>query len=188
MAEAGFAKGSDGTYASPAEGRMTFELKVNASPLYENERSIMASAWRQAGFDVQENALPAAQAQDGQARATFPGLYAFSTGLGESALPNFTTALTPRPDNRWFGNNRGAWANADYDRLADAFNATLDRDQRIQQMAQMTKILSDELPAISLYYDLGIVAHVAALRGLVPVGPDTSGLGAWNIVDWELSM
>src|SRR4030095_12179475 len=120
------------------------------------------------------NALPAAQAQDGQARATFPGLYAFSTGLGESALPNFTSTSIPRPDNRWFGNNRGGWVNGDYDRLSEAFNSTLDRDQRIQQMAQMTKLLSDELPAISLYYDLGIVAHVAALRGLVPVGPDTS--------------
>lgn len=187
MSEAGFAKGPDGTYASAADGRLAFELKVNASPLYENERSIMASAWRQAGFDVQEAALPAAQAQDGQARATFPGLYAFSTGLGESALPNFTTALTPRPDNRWFGNNRGAWANADYDRLSDAFNSTLDRDQRIQQMAQMTKILSEELPAISLYYDLGIVAHLASVRGPVQVGPDTSGLVAWNVVDWDLN-
>ena len=187
MSEAGFTKGSDGVYASPTEGRLAFELKVNASPLYENERSIMASVWRQAGFDVQEAVLPAAQAQDGQARASFPGLYSFSTGLGESALPNFTTALTPRPDNRWFGNNRGAWANADYDRLSDTFNSTLDRDQRIQQMAQMTRILSEELPTISLYYDLGIVAHLAAVRGPVPVGPDTSGLVAWNVVDWEMN-
>ncbi len=187
MAEAGFGRGSDGMYTSSTEGRLGFELKVNASALYENERSIMASGWRQAGFDVSEAALPAAQAQDGQARATFPGLYSFSTGLGEGALANFMTSSIPRVETRWFGNNRGAWSNAEYDRLADSFNATLDRNERIQQMAQMTRILSDELPAISLYYDLGAVPHVAALRGPVPVGPDTSGLVAWNIVDWELS-
>src|SRR5439155_10482745 len=128
------------------------------------------------GFDVQEAALPAAQAQDGQARATFPGLYAFSTGVGESALPNFTTASIPRPENRWFGNNRGAWTNADYDRLADAYNSTLDRDQRVQQMAQMTRLISEELPAISLYYDLAAVVYASAIHGPVPVGPDTSGL------------
>src|SRR5438093_5733115 len=109
-----------------------------------------------------------------------------STGVGESALPNFTTASIPRPENRWFGNNRGAWSNADYDRLADAYNATLDRDQRIQQMAQMTRLISEELPAISLYYDLGIVAYVSAIKGPVPVGPDTSGLATWNIADWEM--
>jgi len=186
VAEAGFVRGADGLYTSPAEGRLSFELKVNASALYENERSIMASGWRQAGFEVQEAALPAAQAQDGQARASYPGLYSFSTGLGEGALANFVTAATPRADNRWFGNNRGAWSNAEYDRLADAFNATLDRNQRIQQMADMTRLLSDELPAISLYYDLGAVAHLAAVKGPVPVGPDTSGLVTWNIVDWDL--
>jgi len=187
MADAGFSRGPEGIYTSSTEGRLGFELKVNASALYENERSIMASGWRQAGFDVSEAALPAAQAQDGQARATFPGLYAFSTGLGEGALANFVTSSIPRPETRWFGNNRGGWSNTEYDRLADSFNATLDRSERIQQMAQMTRILSDELPAISLYYDLGAVPHVAALRGPVPVGPDTSGLVAWNIVEWELS-
>lgn len=37
----------------------------------------MASNWRQAGFDVQEAVLPAAQTQDNQARASFPGMYSF---------------------------------------------------------------------------------------------------------------
>lgn len=50
---------------------------MNTSALYENERAIMASNWRQAGFDVQEAVLPAAQTQDNQARASFPGMYSF---------------------------------------------------------------------------------------------------------------
>jgi ABC-type transport system substrate-binding protein len=106
--------------------------------------------------------------------------------LGESGLTNFTASSIPRPENRWFGNNRGAWANPDYDRLAESFNSTLDQNERVQQMAQMVKLLSEQLPAISLYYDVGAVPHVAALRGPRPVGPDTSGLIAWNIQDWEL--
>ena len=162
------------------------ELKTNAGVQNETERTIMAAGWRQAGFDIQEAVLPVAQAQDGQARATFPGLYAFSTNLGEAALRNFASAFIPRPEIRWTVSNRGGWSNSEYDRLADAFITTLDRDQRIQQMAQMTKLLSEELPAISLYYDLGPVAHVSALRGPVPVGPDTSGLVSWNVQDWEL--
>ena len=173
-------------YASPTEGRLTFELKVNAAPQYESERSIMASGWRQAGFDVQEAVLPAAQAQDGQARATFSDVYSFSTGLGESALQNFTTAATPRPENRWTGNNRGAWAVAAYGRLMDAFNSTLDRNERIAQMADLARIMSEELPALSLYYDLGAVPHVGALVGPGPVSLDTSGLVAWNVQDWDL--
>ena len=187
MREAGFARGSDGMYEQAPEGRLAFELKVNASALYENERTIMASGWRQGGFDVQEAVLPAAQAQDGQARATFSGMYSFSTGLGEGALANFVATAIPRPDTRWFGNNRGAWSSPEYDRLSGALNATLQQDQRVQLISDMTRILSDELPAIPLYYDLGAVPHVAVLHGPVPVGPDTSGLVAWNIVDWELN-
>ncbi|MBM2811129.1 MAG: hypothetical protein HW416_1888, partial [Chloroflexi bacterium] len=186
MADAGFARGPDGFFASLTDGRLSIELKVNASPQYENERSIMAGQWRTAGFDIQEAVLPAAQAQDGQARASYPGYYSFSTGLGENALRNFTTASIPRPEVRWSGNNRGSWSNTEYDRMLDRFNATLDRDQRIQQIVEMTRLLSEELPAISLYYDLGAVAHVSALKGPGAIGPDTSGGMTWNVHEWEL--
>jgi peptide/nickel transport system substrate-binding protein len=186
MAEAGFSKGGDGVYSSPTDGRLSFELKVNASPQYENERSIMASVWRQAGFDVQEATLPAAQSQDGQARASFPGLYGFSTGIGTSVVPNFTTPSIPGPDTRWTGNNRGGWSNPEYDRIATTFNNTLDRNERIQILSQITKQISDELPAISLYYDLGAVAIVPGVQGPRPISPDTSGLISWNIPEWEL--
>ncbi|MEA2639092.1 MAG: peptide/nickel transport system substrate-binding protein [Chloroflexota bacterium] len=186
MTQAGFTRGADGVWASPTEGRMSFELKVNASPQYESERSIIAAGWRQAGFEVSENTLPASQTQDGQARATFPGLYSFSSGVGESAVPNFVTTAIPRPENRWTGTNRGGWANPAYDKLIDTFNSTLDRNQRIQQMAQLTKTITDELPTMSMYYDLGAFPFGAQLRGPVPVSPDATGLVAWNVTDWEI--
>src|SRR5581483_4865614 len=148
MGEAGYRKGPDGFYTTPAEGRFSPELKVNASVQYESERSVVASGWRQAGIDVQEAVLPASQAQDPVLRATFPSMYAFSTGLGERALPNFSSTAIPKPENRWTGNNREAWVNSDYDRLLQAFNTTLDRDERIRQIAQMVGILTDQLPAI----------------------------------------
>jgi peptide/nickel transport system substrate-binding protein len=186
MTEAGFTKGGDGIYTSPTEGRLSFELKVNASPQYEGERSIMASVWRQAGFDVQEAVLPAAQSQDGQARASFPGMYGFSTGVGTSVVPNFTTAAIPGADTRWTGNNRGGWSNPEYDRIGSTFNNTLDPNERIQVLSQITKLISDELPAISLYYDLGAVVFLPAVQGPRPISPDTSGLISWNILEWEL--
>src|SRR5204862_440624 len=77
-------------------------------------------------------------------------------------------------------------SNQEYDRLADRLNTTLARDQRIQQMSEMSRRLSEELPAISLYYDLSPMAFVSALKGPAPVAPDTSGLVAWNVVDGAL--
>lgn len=184
--EAGFTKRPDGFFAGPTGERFTPELKTNASVQYEQERSIVASTWRQLGIDVQEAVLPAAQAQSGEARATFSGFYAFSTSLGERALRNFTSNEIPSPDNRWLGGNRGAWRSAEYDRLFGEFSATVDRNRRVQIMANMVKLYSDDVPGYSLYYDLSAIAHLAQLKGPAPVGPDTTGLIAWNVHEWDL--
>src|SRR5213075_2616634 len=77
MDEAGFTKGSDGAYARATDGRLVVELKTNASADNLSEQTVLASEWRRVGFDVQEAVLPAAQAQDNQARATFSGMFTF---------------------------------------------------------------------------------------------------------------
>ncbi len=184
MNEAGFTKGADGFFTSPPGGKLSPELKVIQNSQNEAEQSIMASVWRQAGFDIQEAVLPAAQAQDPQIRATFPSMFTTGGPLGENSLPNLGTAGTPRPENRWNGTNRSSWSNAEYDRLVDAFNTTLDRTERIHQIAQMVHIFSDELPAIAINFNPGITAYVAALHGPQVASPDSST--TWNVHTWEL--
>ena len=184
MAEAGFTKGPDGFFASPTEGQFSPELKVIQNAQNESEQAIMASVWRRAGFDVREAVLPAAQAQDGQVRATFQALFTTGGSLGEGALQSLGTAGTPRVESRWIGTNRGSWSNAEFDRLVDAYNTTLDRGVQIQQIARMAAIFSDELPAIAVNFNPGITAHVAALTGPQVVAPDTQP--TWNVHEWEL--
>ena len=186
MNDAGYMRGGDGIYASPTEGRVSLDLRINQSASYEKERALMASLWRQVGFDIQESQLSGTQAQDGQARASYPGLYTFSTGQGEAALRTLTAGQIGRPENRWSGTNRGGWTSPDYDRFIESMNSTIERDQRVQQAAQAMRLVSEQLPAISLYYDLSPIAFVSAVTGPKPVAPDTSGLVGWNIVDWEL--
>ena len=144
----------------------------------------MANVWRRVGLDVREAVLPAAQAQDGQVRAMFTGLFTTGGPLGENALPNLGTVGTPRPENRWNGTNRGSWSNAEYDRLVDAYNTTLDRDTRVGHIARMVAIFSDELPALAINFNPGITAHVAALRGPQVVAPEVPP--TWNVYEWEL--
>src|SRR5205823_4708430 len=74
MTDAGFSKGPDGIYASPTQGRLSAELQTNAAADNSSEQSILASTWRQAGFDIQEMILPAALAQDAQYRATYSAM------------------------------------------------------------------------------------------------------------------
>ncbi len=183
MNDAGYTKASDGFFVG-SEGRFSPELKVIQNAQNESEQAIMASVWRRAGFDIQEAVLPSAQAQDSQVRALFVAMFTTGGPLGENSLPNLGTAGTPRPENRWNGTNRGSWSNAEYDRLVDQFNTTLDRSERIRQIAEMVRIFSDELPALAINFNPGITAHVSALRGPQVTSPDSSP--TWNVHEWEL--
>lgn len=183
MQDAGFTRGSDGFYQGP-DGRLRWEVKTNASADNEIETSILASTWRQAGFDFQQATLPASQAQDGQARATFPTLYNFGTPVGEQSLAGINTNGIPRPENRWTGNNRGGWSNPSFDRLSEELSRTVDPTERARQISQMAAIFSQEVASIPLYfYGLPIVA-TSALRGPTQVVQETPF--EWNIHEWEL--
>ncbi len=183
MREAGFTRSGSEPYAGP-EGRFSLEAKTNAAADNTAEQSVLASGWRDAGFDISEAVLPAALAQDAQARATFPGVYTFNTNIGEPSVIGHTTAQIPSAENRWRGNNRGGWSNPEYDRLSDAYSTTLDSAERERQLVQMMRIFSDELPAISLFFRTQPWAFASALHGLEVVAPEANM--AWNIHEWTL--
>jgi len=85
--------------------------------------------------------------------------------------------------DRWVGGNRSGWSNVEYDRLFDAYNSTLDRSQRNQHMIRMAQLFTEDAAALSLFFNPGIVAHVAALHGPMPFAPAADV--AWNIHEWE---
>jgi peptide/nickel transport system substrate-binding protein len=183
MAEAGFEK-VDGFFASPTEGRFNGELMVSSSTQSERGMAIMASDWRKAGFEFQERVIAAALVTDGQARSTFRALGGTGANYGQTALVgNFSSARIPGPNNRWSGNNRGGWSNAELDRLADALETTLDKNERIQRIAEMTRIISEELPVLSLYFNIDVVGVVNGLHGPKPVAQGSEI--AWDIHTWE---
>ena len=50
----------------------------------------------------------------------------------------------------------------------------------------MMKLLSDEVPAIMLYFNTAVVAHTSALSG--PSVDTPQSLPFWNIHLWELHL
>jgi ABC-type transport system substrate-binding protein len=74
-----------------------------------------------------------------------------------------------------------------YDQLVDAFSVTLDRNERVQQRAQMAKVFSEELPAIMLTENPNMYAHLATVKNISPQVPYlTTGRITWNIHQWEM--
>ena len=184
MQRAGFTKGADGSYTSAAEGKLTFEVKTNSGSDNESEVSILASVWRQAGFDAREAVLPAAQAQDAETRATFPSMFTNSQNCCASALVGLTTAAIPTPANRWSGGNRSGWTNPEYDRLVETFSTAIDQNQREQHLSNLVRLLSDDVIAVTLFIRPQPWVYVNDLKGITLVPPE--GNMSWNIHEWEL--
>jgi peptide/nickel transport system substrate-binding protein len=183
MAEVGYAKGGDGIWAHPSAGRFNAEINVLQSPQNENEMHIMASTWRTLGFEFNEVVWPATASSDGQLRNTFPSLSTTSGAAGEATLAEHNSAEIPSGAGRWAGSNRGGWSNAEFDRLAQAFNTTLDRNQRVPLLVQMARIFTEDAAVISLFFNPTATAFVSGLTGPQPTVPD--GTLAWNIYEWE---
>jgi peptide/nickel transport system substrate-binding protein len=180
LAEAGYTKGSDGSFVGKAGERLQLQIDHAVDSQYDREAAILADGLKRLGIDVIDNAIPRARQRDPEVQATFPSL---STNSGNTIESMYGSAQLPTPQNRYTGKNRGSWLNASYDRLLDAFSKTLDRSQRNGQLAQIAQIISEDIPSIPLYYNVDVLAYVPALQGPTPAGPD----GAWwNMHTWEL--
>jgi peptide/nickel transport system substrate-binding protein len=180
LEEAGFKKGADGIYADPAGARLSLEMKYQADPQYDKEGLIMADSLKGVGVEVFPMAVPEAQRTD---RATTVDFRALRTQGGGAMENLYGTSNVPTAENRYTGNNRGAWSNADYDRLQQAFNVTLDRAQRSDQIVQMARVVSEQVPMIPLYYKASAVAYVPQLKGVI--AGDMYG-AFWNEHLWEI--
>src|SRR5205807_1415584 len=182
MTEAGLTRGQDGVWFSPnpAIGRMAFETNVLASPASDNEMHIMADTWRKLGFEIKEIDWSPAQGQDNVVRNSFPGLSSTSTPSGEQALSEYRSERVPVPENRWTGNNRGAWPGTpDYERLASIWETSLERNDRIQAVINMNKIMNEDTVVINLYWNLFGEAYSNGVVG--PRSTDPSTTPEWNI-------
>ncbi len=188
MTEAGWVKDRDGFYVTASGDRFKTDVRVTAGPEFERGQAILIDTWKRAGFEVTGSILAAAEARDREARQTFPGMASRGGGYEERSL---TTADIGSAVNRWTGDNRGGWSNADYDRLFTEFATTIDRAERTRISVQMLKIISDEVPVYPMYLGLQVNTQVAGLSG---PDPGTAGFATltpgtlpyWNIGNWQL--
>ena len=102
---------------------------------------------------------------------------------GEKSLQIHSSTQIGSPTNGWNGGNRGGWSNPEFDRLFDRFNATLDRGERDKLVVDMVKVYSDQLPAYYTYFQVGVLAYLADLRG--PAAGNVDRLAYWNVHEWQ---
>jgi peptide/nickel transport system substrate-binding protein len=166
LTEAGFSRGADGFYTS-VEGRFRPEVRTIAGGQIEREMTILADAYRRSGVDAQEFVVPAAQSSDGQVLASFPALFSGKSNTDDTdgGLDKLLSDKIPRADNRWSGSALGGYASTEFDRLYNVFSTALSRAAREQAIVDMSRMVSEELSAIPMYYNFVVQAHTANLQG-----------------------
>jgi ABC-type transport system substrate-binding protein len=111
-------------------------------------------------------------------------MYILQTPSVDRNAVSYTPDNIPTAENRWRGSNRSGWNQSEYVRLAEQFISTLDPRERSEQVAQMARIYSEDVAAVSLYFPPAAWAWTAALKGPKDQPPDTNVL--WDVQTWEL--
>lgn len=160
MGQAGFTKTAGGFYTSAAGEQ--FKLPVMSD--VEKELTILVDSWKRAGVDVVRQDLPPALVEDTELRSTFPGMSIRPNSMSEdNSLNKYVTSSISVPP-RWAGFNRGGYSNPEFDRLADLYYKTLDRQGRNQHLIQSMKVLLDDNAALPLFYRSLALGHTNALQ------------------------
>ncbi len=168
--EAGFARGADAFWVTPSGGRFTLEQWYLTASNNERESHILVDTLRRFGIDASSHVF-GTQRTSSEDRVKTPGLFG-----GTKVAPIYHSRDIARPENRWAGANRFGFSSPELDRVLDVYESTLDRSERIQQIAQMERIAMEDLPAIPLYWGPRVVAYVAGLRGVAPKLVEPAGI------------
>jgi ABC-type transport system substrate-binding protein len=145
------------------------------------EAAIYVDGLRRVGFDASQRVVPAQQIRDPELRALLPGLQIRGGG---DQLITYTSEQIPGPENRWHGDNRGGWSNPEYDQHFQAFSTSLDRNQRIAERAQLEKLITEQVPAVPLFFNVYVVAHHGDLKGPVARHTPLAGGSFLHIHEW----
>ncbi|MEA2641507.1 MAG: peptide/nickel transport system substrate-binding protein [Chloroflexota bacterium] len=185
LTDAGLTKDSSGFFTDASGSRLNLEVRNIQSAQNDAERSIIADGWRRLGLEISEDVFTPVQTSSGETLGTFRALSITSASATPEGVKvdDYIQAAISRPDNRWFGLNRGGWANPEYDRLAAGYLGTLDPNERQQQLAQAVKILTTDLGFIPLEFNPSVVAYATGLQGVNVKAGDVDP--TWNIYEWN---
>jgi peptide/nickel transport system substrate-binding protein len=162
--EVGFRKGPDGFFIGPDGQTIKLSMSSSAGERQEQEVTIYVDSLRRVGLDAAQRAVSVQEIRDPRIRAIMPGLQMRGGGDHPSA---YTTQKIPGTENRWHGSNRGGWSNPENDRLVGLYMTSLEPTERVKLLAQIERLITEEVPLLVRQFNAYVVPHVAALRGPV---------------------
>jgi peptide/nickel transport system substrate-binding protein len=185
MTEAGWTRGSDGVLRSASGERFDLGVRVTEGTLNNKEAAIVSDFWKAIGINPEIELTPRALQNDQEYRANYPGA-SFNSPNSIDIINRFGTEAIPTEATRWRGSNRAAYSNPEYDRLAAEYFRTIDSSARLNVHIQILKLISDDIAAMPLYYQVDTYGIRNGLQGVVPTDPGHLwSVGNAHVLYWE---
>ena len=172
LTEAGFTAGADGILRDAAGKRVEMTIMTTAGhALREQIQQIMKDQLRAVGIDLRLDNRPASVFFGViTRRRQFPHMAMYNWNFSPITLgpPLWHSGQIPTSANAFEGSNFAGWRHADNDRLLDQIAEELDAAKRAQLLRRQQEIWSEELPAIPMFFGLGLPTTKKALRNIKP--------------------
>ncbi len=187
LAEIGWTPGPDGILQKSGT---RLEMKLSPDEQRSKLASIIQQEWKKIGIDGRIEVISNVLLRDAEARTlavTGVGFNGNPLG-GLSAVRRFATDQTPTAANRFAGTNRGQYSNPEWDDVGLRLRTALDDDARIGLERELLRILTTDLPALPIDFELQPIA-VTGFKGLVAItgSPHTGNImHTWNVHEWEM--
>jgi len=184
MGEAGWRTGADGILND--EGGLPLTLDVSATNQDTNVQEVaaLANIWQKTGFQATPAPLAANAANLDQLKNSVRGAFVWP---GPSFANPSALASSQIASERtgWKGSNYSGYSSPAVDDFYRRFQVTLDTPERQQVLADLMRVVAEEVPVIPLYYyGNGVVAR-KGVTGPATISPlQTANL--WNIHEWDV--
>ncbi len=184
LAETGWRRGSDGAVVNSVGERVTLNLWTTAG--VEREIAIIADAWKNLGFTVDQHVLTPAENRDDRFRVSYPSFsIATFPASFEFTIQYLHSTNCPSEQTRYRGNNRGCYQNPENDRLIDEAKVAIDPVDQQRLYGEIARLRTDQLPEMPLYFVINLTVFREGVTGIKGIARGRGGVG-WNVMEWDV--
>jgi peptide/nickel transport system substrate-binding protein len=183
IGELGYTRAADGYFRDASGQQLVVQSMTNAGDdLKEKMILVGADYWKAAGVNVDTVVTPRQRATDREYRATYPGMDLVRQPW---ELDRFISSEAALPENRFAGNNRTRYMNAELDTMVDRYYTTIPMPERRQFLGSILNHLSANVVALGVFY--GTEPTLINNRLInVHTAPGTNADETWNSHEWDV--
>ena len=104
--------------------------------------------------------------------------------LSDRQIERFNSANARTAENRYTGDNRARYMNAEMDALVNQYLSTIPMQPRMDVGSQILRNSTTNLPILPLFYDSYPGVEVSRLANAEAAAG--GGRAAWNVSQWDL--